>query len=134
MAPPGGAVLRTLRNALLERWENIPAITMIRQTPAEVHHRAEALLARFPGLHAEILPGKSVIGGGATPDQSLDTWLIAPRCDDVVRAERKLRESDPPIIGRIEDERLVLDLRTVLPDEEDFVGQAISVCDLPDGN
>src|SRR5207302_9471585 len=64
------ALEATLRNLLLERWENIPALAMIRQSAAEIYGRAEALLARFPDLDAEILPGKSVIGGGATPDQS----------------------------------------------------------------
>jgi L-seryl-tRNA(Ser) seleniumtransferase len=122
------ALEATLRNLLLERWENIPAIAMIRQTATEIYLRAEALLSRFPELDAELVPGKSVIGGGATPDQSLDTWLIAPKLANVVDAERALRAGDPPVIGRIEDERLVLDLRTVLPDEEDSVGRAIGFC------
>jgi len=116
----------TLRNLLLERWQRIPALAMIRQTAVEVYERAAALLERFPEIDAEILPGKSVVGGGATPDQSLPTWLIAPQCDSVVKAERLLRASEPPVIGRIENERLVLDLRTVLPGEEDLLGQALT--------
>ncbi len=115
----------TLRNLLLERWERIPALAMIRQTPAEIYQRAEALLARSPGIDAEIIPGKSVIGGGARPGESLDTWLIAPRCDNVVQAERKLREGDPPVIARIDEDRLVLDLRTVLPGEEEALSKAL---------
>jgi L-seryl-tRNA(Ser) seleniumtransferase len=120
------ALETTLRHLLLERWQQIPALAMIAQTPAEVYGRAEGLLMRFPGVDAEIVPGKSVIGGGATPDQTLDTWLIAPRCADVVEAERLLRAADPPVIGRIEADRLVLDLRTVLAGEEDFLGQALT--------
>jgi L-seryl-tRNA(Ser) seleniumtransferase len=120
------ALEATLRNLLFERWSKIPALAMITQTPAEVYQRAESLLTRFPELDAEILPGKSVIGGGATPDQTLDTWLIAPQCADAVEAERLLRAADPPVIGRIEADRLVLDLRTVLPGEEDFLGQALA--------
>ena len=119
------ALETTLRNLLLERWEEIPAIAMIRQTPAHIHERAEALLAHCPAIDAEILPGKSVIGGGATPDQSLDTWLIAPRCEDVVDAERRLRGGNPPVIARIEDGRLVLDLRTVPPDEENELARQL---------
>jgi L-seryl-tRNA(Ser) seleniumtransferase len=115
----------TLRNLLLERWTQVPAIAMISQTPAQIYQRAEALLARHPEIDAEILPGKSVIGGGATPDQSLDTWLIAPDCGNVVEAEKQLRSADPPVIGRIDNERLVLDLRTVLPAEENFFAQAL---------
>jgi L-seryl-tRNA(Ser) seleniumtransferase len=115
----------TLRNILLEQWTHIPALAMIEQTPVQIYERAEALLARFPDVDAEIIPGKSVIGGGATPDQSLDTWLIAPVCGNVVEAEKELRTADPPVIGRIDSERLVLDMRTVLPAEEDFLGQAL---------
>jgi L-seryl-tRNA(Ser) seleniumtransferase len=119
------ALESTLRCVLLERWTQIPSLAMIAQTPAQVYERSASLLTRFPVVDAEIVPGKSVIGGGATPDQALDTWLIAPNCGNVVEAEKLLRAADPPVIGRIDDERLVLDLRTVLPAEEDFLGQAL---------
>jgi L-seryl-tRNA(Ser) seleniumtransferase len=122
----------TLRSLLLERWQNIPALAMIRQTPDEIYARAEALLARFPKLDARLLPGKSVIGGGSTPDQSLGTWLVSPDCTDVVEAERLLRSGDPPVVGRIEDDRLVLDLRTVLSAEEDEVGRRLLELPHPD--
>jgi L-seryl-tRNA(Ser) seleniumtransferase len=115
----------TLRNVLLERWEHIPAVAMIRQPAEEIYGRAEALLRRFPQIDAEILPGKSVIGGGSTPDQSLDTWLITPHCDSVTEAERLLRSGNPPVVARIEDERLVIDLRTVLREEEDDLGRRL---------
>src|SRR5262249_4418678 len=98
------ALEATLRNLLLERWDAIPALAMTRQSATEIYTRAEALLQRFPDLQAEIVPGKSVIGGGSTPDQSLDTWLISPVCDGVVDAERRLRSGDPPVVGRIEDD------------------------------
>jgi len=119
------ALETSLRNTLFERWDAVPALAMIRQTAANVHARAQALLARFQDLDAEILHGRSVIGGGATPDQSLDTWLISPNVADVVDAERRLRGGDPPVIGRIEDERLVLDLRTVLPVEEEELARQL---------
>src|SRR5439155_11825848 len=60
------ALESTLRHLLLERWEQIPALAMLAQTPAAIYQRAEALLARTPEIDAEIMPGKSVIGGGAT--------------------------------------------------------------------
>jgi L-seryl-tRNA(Ser) seleniumtransferase len=72
------------------------------------------------------VPGNSVIGGGATPEQTIPTWLIAVEYADVVQAERRLREGDPPIVARIEDGRLALDLRTVLPGEEGFVERALT--------
>ncbi len=119
------ALESTLRNLLLERWEAIPALAMIRQAAEEIRRRAEALLARLPSLPVDLIAGESVIGGGATPEQSVPTWLIAIRCPDVVDAERRLRAGDPPVIARIENEALVVDLRTVLPAEEDELASAL---------
>ena len=118
------ALERTLRSLLLERWGEAPALAMIRLTAASIRGRAEALLARTRGIRAEIVPGKSLAGGGATPQQSIPTWLIAIECD-AVAAEAALRAADPPIIARIQDEKLVLDLRTVFPIEEDELAAAL---------
>ena len=107
----------TLRSLLLERWAEVPAIAMIRQNPSGLRARAESLLKQVPGLQAEIVDGQSVIGGGATPEQSIPTCLIAIDCD-AVSLERRLRSADPPVIARIAERRLLLDLRTVAKDEE----------------
>lgn len=120
------ALESALRNTLLERWGDIPALAMIRQTAAEIYSRAEGLLQRFTQVEAEIVPGKSVVGGGATPDQDLDTWLIALDASDAAATERRLRAGDPPVVARIQDDRVVVDLRTVLHEEEDELGAALS--------
>ena len=112
------ALETTLRLLLLERWDEIPVLAMIRQPAAAIRARAEALVAQAPELRAEIVSGDSVIGGGATPEQSIPTWLIAIDCPDAVAAERQLRAADPPVVARIEKDRLLLDLRTVFADEE----------------
>jgi L-seryl-tRNA(Ser) seleniumtransferase len=70
--------------------------------------------------------GESVIGGGATPEQHLATWLIALK-GEAVRWERRLRANAPPIVGRIDSGRLILDLRTVFPHEEPELRRAILV-------
>jgi L-seryl-tRNA(Ser) seleniumtransferase len=119
------ALESTLRAILLERWERIPTLSMIRHTPEQVRARAEALIAALPGLDAAIVEGQSVIGGGATPEQSIPTWLIAVG-GDANRIERVLRGGDPPVIARIEGDRVVLDLRTVFPDEEGELRIALS--------
>jgi L-seryl-tRNA(Ser) seleniumtransferase len=114
------ALETTLRNIALERWDQIPALRMIAQSADEIRSRAERLLGEIVG--AELIPGSSVIGGGSTPDQSIPTWLIALTLANASEAERRCRAQDPPVIGRIEDDRLVFDLRTVLPeDEAEFV-------------
>ncbi len=109
------ALETTLRHMVFEEWDRIPAIRMIRMTAEEIRARAERIREQVPRL--EIVRGESVAGGGSTPDQSLPTWLLADS-GDAVKLERVLRTNDPPVIARIENERLVIDLRTVLEDEE----------------
>jgi L-seryl-tRNA(Ser) seleniumtransferase len=116
------ALETTLRYLVFERWDQIPALRMIRMSADEIRERAERLRARVPDL--DLIEGRSVAGGGSTPDQSLPTWLLAVR-GDAVAAERALRGSDPPVIARIENDRLVVDLRTVLPEEEDDLARAL---------
>jgi L-seryl-tRNA(Ser) seleniumtransferase len=115
----------TLRNLLLERWDQVPALRMIRLGAGEIRARADALTRSLDGLRATVIEGSSVIGGGSTPEQSLPTYLIAIECADVVALERRLRGGDPPVVARIEDQRLLLDLRTVLPEEEPLLAKAL---------
>jgi L-seryl-tRNA(Ser) seleniumtransferase len=91
-----------------------------------VRARAQALLAGIPGVRAEVIAGQSVIGGGATPEQSIPTWLMAIECASAGAAERRLRLGDPPVVARIENERLLLDLRTVFPEEEPALAAALA--------
>ena len=119
------ALANTLRSLLLERWDDVPALALIRRTAADIRARAEALLARGPQLRAEIIPGGSVAGGGATPEQSIPTWLIAIDCANLPEAERRLRANNPPVLARIENEKLILDLRTVFPEEEEQLAAAL---------
>jgi L-seryl-tRNA(Ser) seleniumtransferase len=116
----------TLRNLLLEHWEQVPALAMLRQSAEQISDRAMALVARMPDPRAEVIAGESVIGGGATPEQSIPTWLIAIDCANVVDAERRLRANDPPVVARIENGLLVIDLRTVFPTEEDTLLSALN--------
>ncbi|HMD49344.1 MAG TPA: L-seryl-tRNA(Sec) selenium transferase [Bryobacteraceae bacterium] len=119
------ALETTLRNLLLERWEQIPALRMIAAPAAELQARAANFAARLEGVRARVLQGQSLIGGGATPEQPLPSWLIAIECADVMEAEKRLRSSEPPVIARIEDDRLLLDLRTVFSSEEDELNRAV---------
>jgi L-seryl-tRNA(Ser) seleniumtransferase len=111
------ALETTLRAILFERWDEIPALRMLSQSGAAMRERAERFLGLLDGVKAEAMPGESVAGGGSTPDQALPTWLIAVD-GDAVELEKRLRLGGPPVIARIVDDRLVLDLRTVLPEQE----------------
>jgi L-seryl-tRNA(Ser) seleniumtransferase len=99
---------------------------MLRQSADQIRRRARALVARLPGLRAEVVAGQSVTGGGATPEQSIPTWVIAVDCANVVEAERRLRAGDPPVVARIEDGRLIFDLRTVFSAEEENLASALN--------
>ncbi|MBI2688934.1 MAG: L-seryl-tRNA(Sec) selenium transferase [Acidobacteria bacterium] len=107
------AMEQTLRALVFQNYDAIPALRMIRLSPDEIRRRAEAMASRIPG--ATVVAGRSVIGGGSTPDQSLPTFLLAipgpPH-----KLERRLRAHN--VIARIDGARLVIDLRTVLPAQE----------------
>jgi len=119
------ALETTLRSLLLERYDQVPALRMIRQSAEEIRARAEAFLKRVPELRAELASGESMIGGGATPEQPLLTWLVAITPADVVTAEARLRAAEPPVIARIADDRLLIDLRTVFAEEEAELARAL---------
>jgi len=116
---------QTLRRIVLERWDEIPAVAMIRQPAERVRQRAESLLRQIPDFRAEIIEGESLIGGGSTPEQPLPTYLIAISAKDPGAAEKRLRANRPPIVARIENDRLLIDLRTVLQEEEEALAGAL---------
>jgi L-seryl-tRNA(Ser) seleniumtransferase len=78
-------------------------------------------------LSIELLDGESVIGGGAAPSAVLPTRLLALTCEGLSADElsARLRASDPPVIARVEEGRVLLDLRTVFPEQDEALVQAI---------
>jgi len=122
------ALESTLRKIVLGQFDDIPALRMIRMTPDAIRQRAERLAAQIPGAIVE--PGESVIGGGSTPDITLPTWLVvvADGKDAHGREadEKKLRAHNPPIVVRSENNKVLIDLRTVLPEEEPAIVQAFA--------
>ena len=116
----------TLRSLLLEQWDRVPALAMIRQSEGDVRARAQRLCAGLDHLHWELVKGESVIGGGSTPEQPIPTCLIAIAVANAADAERRLRLADPPVIARIEGERVLIDLRTVLPEQEEPLARVLA--------
>jgi len=110
----------TLQRLIFAKYDEIPALRMLRMSADQIRARAEKLRERVPSV--EIIEGRSVAGGGSTPDQSLPTWLLAIS-GEAVQIERKLRASN--IIARIENEKVVIDLRTVFPEEEGELVKAL---------
>jgi L-seryl-tRNA(Ser) seleniumtransferase len=103
----------TLKRLIFAKYDEIPALKMLRMSADEIRARAEKFHERVPSL--EIIEGESVAGGGSTPDQTLPTWLLAIS-GDTVAIEKKLRAGG--IVARIQNDKVVLDLRTVFPEEE----------------
>jgi len=103
----------------------IPTLRMMRFSKDEIGRRAEALAARVdsPQLKVEIVDGESILGGGAAPSSVLPTRLLALSCEGLSANElaARLRASDPPIIARVEEGRVLLDLRTVFPEQDNAV-------------
>jgi len=99
----------------------IPTLRMLAEPAASVRARAESLAERLgvEGVSSTIVPTKGAIGGGTYPGVELDSWAL--ELDGGSGAESlatALRGGDPPVIGRIVDDRVRLDARTVLPGQE----------------
>jgi L-seryl-tRNA(Ser) seleniumtransferase len=101
--------------------EGVPVQRMLRMTIGDIDVRAQALARALTGMgwQVRIIDGMSTVGGGSAPGAELPTRLIELRHGTLPAAqiEQHLRTLDPPVIARIQDDRVVLDLRTVLPDE-----------------
>ena len=117
------ALETTLRHLLLEQYDEVPALRMIRMNAATIQKRAQAFAARLTG--ATVKEAESVIGGGSTPGQALRTFVVAVP-GNARHLEKRLRANDPPIVARIENDELLLDLRTVAAAEEEALLQALA--------
>ena len=106
----------------------VPTLRMLALEPAELAARARTFAERLreAGVRATTLAGESAVGGGAYPEATLPTTLVALEveipADDVAR---RLRGGTLPVVARIQDGRVVLDLRTVAPEEEAPLMQAV---------
>jgi L-seryl-tRNA(Ser) seleniumtransferase len=113
--------------------KNLPFLWMLAQGPSQVEKRAMALLEQVEGDAGKkgilsIIDGVSQVGGGAFPDRDIPTRLIAARIPGVSpqALRRILLDRDPPVVSRIEEDSLVLDLRTVQGEEEMILADILS--------
>jgi len=117
-------LLHYLRGEALEK---LPVWRMIAEPVAAVRRRARRW-ARAIGPTANLVDGRSMIGGGSLPEESLPTALVAVPGDGAYVSDlaRRLRLGDPAVVARIERDALLLDPRTVLPSEEAALLWALS--------
>jgi len=108
----------------------IPTLRMMRLSKEAIGERAEMLAARIvsPRLKGEVVDGESIVGGGAAPSSVLPTLVLALTCEGLSADElaARLRGSDPPIIARVDEARVLLDLRTVFPEQDAAVVAALN--------
>jgi len=115
------ALYREPANALRE----IPTLAMLTAAAADVHARAERLALKIGSRRVRVVESEGSVGGGAFPTARIPSWAIAVD-GDVTSVERCLRAGTPPVVGRISSGQLLLDLRTVLPDDEDDFVRALT--------
>jgi L-seryl-tRNA(Ser) seleniumtransferase len=115
----------------------IPVWRQIATPAADLEQRASRALATLmsgpplvagqsgTGVEIAIVPTESTIGGGSLPGQTLPSWALAIRGPQPQRLLAALRADDPAVIGRIVDDAVVLDLRTVEPGDDDVLAAAV---------
>ncbi|MGE5125217.1 MAG: L-seryl-tRNA(Sec) selenium transferase [Betaproteobacteria bacterium] len=112
--------------------ERVPVLRMLHADRDELRARAADLVAALaqsaPGLRARLLDSESAVGGGASPTVGVPTVAVAidpgPGGPDLFAA--RLRGATPPVVARVVEGRVVVDLRTVMPDEEALLGAALA--------
>ena len=115
--------------------DEVPTIAMIRSTPAEMEERSRNFLRELTsslsmsGLDIEIVDGESLAGGGSTPAQVLRTKIIRVRSErrSASQIEQRLRRgASSSVIARVENDAVVLDLRTVFAEQEAALAEALT--------
>jgi L-seryl-tRNA(Ser) seleniumtransferase len=112
----------------------VPVSAMLAATLEDLQARATRLVASLPppgGLTARVVTGVSTTGGGSAPGSALPTALVELRLAGATpeALERRLRALSTPVVARIERDRVVLDLRTVLPGQDDALAALIKELD-----
>jgi L-seryl-tRNA(Ser) seleniumtransferase len=125
------ALEATLLAYLREDYDSIPALRMMRLTEEQIDDRAEHMMRRLhtgnPRLEIEVVATRSVIGGGSAPGATLASRALAVSSPEMGADEiaEKLRKWATPIIARVEEGRVLLDLRTVEPEQDVVIVEAL---------
>ncbi len=123
------ALEATLRLYLGNDLKKIPVVALLSQTEEELKSRAERVKAlleeRLPNWSFDLVRDTSAVGGGALPEAKLPTWCVAIE-GDCLEVERRLRTIPKvPVIGRIKEDRVLLDMRTVREEEVELLVEMV---------
>ena len=109
-------ITATLLHYLKDEAEReIPIWRMMSFTPDQIKARAAAWRKALG--QGEVVPSQSTVGGGSLPEECLSTYVLALRLSSPDKTMKKLRDARPPVVARVEDDRILFDPRTVLNDE-----------------
>jgi L-seryl-tRNA(Ser) seleniumtransferase len=120
-------LLAYLRGSALDE---IPVWQMIAAPADSLRARAQAIVERLRAANvpADVLPCASAVGGGSLPGETLPSFAASPQSPNPDELARRLRLGATPVVARIADERLLLDVRTVLPgQDEELIGALLAV-------
>jgi L-seryl-tRNA(Ser) seleniumtransferase len=95
----------------------VPIWRMIASTPKQLKARVRAWVAELG--QGEVVSSESTVGGGSLPGESLPTWVMALKVKSPSRFLETLRHGQPPLVARMEKDRVIFDPRTVLPEQDD---------------
>ena len=120
------ATLETYRDGEAEK--ELPVWRMIAAPARTLAARARVLVASLSaaGIAAEVLEVRSTVGGGSLPEETQPSFAVAIGGGAASRVAQALRSADPPVIARIVDERVALDLRSVLPEDDVVLARAVT--------
>jgi L-seryl-tRNA(Ser) seleniumtransferase len=110
------------------RVDQIPAHRLLKQRPDELRARADRLLAmlRDRGVDCRVEPAEGQVGGGAMPLSSPISFACAVEAHSPQLLQERLRRTDPPVIARVCEERLLLDVRCLNDEDLDLVAAAVA--------
>ena len=124
------ALEATLLAYVKRDYNSIPALRMMHLSKEEIAVRAESLSRELAptALQITLIDGESVIGGGAAPSAVLPTKLLALECESLSAHElaARLRTAEMPVIVRVEDSKVLIDLRTVFPEQDAVLAKTLS--------
>jgi len=120
-------VTATLLHYLKDQAEReIPVLKMMSITPKQIKGRVEAWINELG--RGTVVEGESTVGGGSLPGESFPTFLLSLSVKSPDRFMKKLREQNPPIIARTMNDKVLLDPRTVLLEQEGALLLGLKMC------
>jgi L-seryl-tRNA(Ser) seleniumtransferase len=130
------ALEATLLAYLREDFDAIPTLRMMRVNAEDLQHRAEHIVRHLrmssPQVEIEVAETRSAIGGGSAPGATLPSWAVTVKIagQSAEKILERLRKCETPIVARVEDGRVLLDLRTVEAEQDGLITAAVeSLCE-----